>query len=70
MYSHWKLLSVTNEATHRTNCLDYIFCFKYAKPAYATESHVVKTASTTSAPYGISALSDHLPIVATVRIPQ
>lgn len=70
MYSHWKLLSVTNEATHSTNCLDYIFCFKYAKPAYTTESHVVKTATNSSAPYGISALSDHLPIVATVRIPQ
>ena len=67
MNSNWTLLTRTDINTHSNGCLDYIFCYKHAAPARALSSTVIQSVSTSIAPYGVSAISDHLPMTALVE---
>lgn len=67
--SHWTILSTTSSATHSNGeCLDYILCFKYAYPAQTESSSVITTSD--AAKHGVKAVSDHYPLMATVKFSE
>ena len=67
--SHWTILSTTSSATHSNGeCLDYILCFKYAYPAQTESSSVITTSD--AAKHGVNAVSDHYPLMATVKFSE